>query len=299
MRTYRVGRAVGTRRAAVVAAGAGAAVLLAGCGGAASTSAKPASGTSSTASATTSTGTTTSTGSGKAAAASLQELARRSSAATRAASTARMSMSAGPTAAAARPVANARIRFGASTTDMALDLLGATATKLVVLKGAVYVAAGQPIGGKHWIKIDPNGKDRVSKAVAPLLSSMTGNLDTTAQLAHMPDAKLASATATTVNGVPVTKYVVTMTERDLLSVTQAFHMPAEVKKQTEAALKGAHGTSTLYLDGNDLPLRAESLVTGTARENSATVVTYSGWGEPVSITAPPATDVVDPGALGG
>jgi hypothetical protein len=65
------------------------------------------------------------------------------------------------------------------------------------------------------------------------------------------------------------------------------------------ALKGARGTSTLYLDGNDLPLRAESLVTGTAKSDTATVVTYSGWGEPVTITAPPAADVVDPEALGG
>ena len=206
---------------------------------------------------------------------------------------------AGPTAAAARSVANARIRFGATTTDMALDLLGSTATKVVVLKGTVYFGAGRPVGGKHWIKIDPSGKDRVSRAVAPLLSSMTGNLDATAQLAHMPDAKLVSATAATVDGTPVTKYVVTMTERDLLSVAEAFRLPAEVAKATAAALKGTRGTSTLYLDENDLPLRAESVVTGTAKGNSATLVTYSGWGQPVTIVAPPAGDVVDPKALGG
>lgn len=300
MRGHGAWRAV-RRGAAGAIAGMGAAALLAACSGGGSSSAASTSGgaASTTAGASAAASGSSGASAGPGRAGGLKELSARTRAATLAKSTVHMTMAAGPTSSQQQKVATAQLRLRDKGTDMALELTSPAGTKVVSVGGTVYIATGQAIGGKHWIKIDPAGKDPVSRSVAPLLSSMTGNLDVTSQLTRMPDAKLSSATAATDGATAVTRYVVTTTERDLVAAAEAFGLPAAIKQQTLAALKGAHGTSTIDVDASDLPVRAESVVRGSARSDTDTTVTYSGWGEPVTIAAPRASDVVDPAALGG
>jgi hypothetical protein len=48
----------------------------------------------------------------------------------------------------------------------------------------------------------------------------------------------------------------------------------------------------ISVDGQDLVRQVESTVT-TPFGSSSTTATYAGWGEPVSIAAPPASQIAD------
>ena len=115
----------------------------------------------------------------------------------------------------------------------------------------------QMTGGKAWVKVDPNGTDEMSKALREGGSS-SGDPQT------MVNAlKGGTATVVDTNGGN-THYRI-----------------------TGLSISGATGTTMdLTVDSKNLP------VTSVVEASGAKVTTtYSDWGAPVTVTAPPADQV--------
>jgi hypothetical protein len=184
------------------------------------------------------------------------------------------------------------IRYHDAGADISVttDAAGQHVT-LVLVNGVGYVATGQKFQGKSWAKISRKGKDPLSRALGPALTTLSSALDVSSQLANEPDAKIVSSSASRLAGAPVTRYKVTMSERDLLAQLSIVGLTDALRRQLAAQFKGAHGESVLYVDGDDLLLRAESRVVGGKAPDTTSAISYSGWGEPVDISAPPADQV--------
>jgi hypothetical protein len=132
---------------------------------------------------------------------------------------------------------------------------------IMYMKGLMPAAA---IGGKSWVKIDPNGTDAFSKQMAPTLKQ-SGDLR--AQIDMYAGAQVAVVDTT--NGV---------THYKLTGLTGA---PA-----TTGTAGAAPQSVDIWMDSQDRPTK----MTVTTPEGSVQV-TYSDFGAPITVEAPPAAEV--------
>jgi hypothetical protein len=302
MRTTTTGTTTGTgmigARSSVALAGlAGAlAVGLTACGGSGAPASANSSGTTPAAASASSSAPAPSTSSSSAsptevAVPSLADLTTRMTSAARSKSTARLVTTSSATSGAQSTGA---IRFRASGVDFAATTLAAGRTvKMVFIGGAAYMNVGEPYQGKHWLHIAPGGSDPLSKALSPILTQLSTSLDIKSQLAAAKGSKITSAKRTQLGGVPATHYTLVSTEAALLAQLDKFAPTPALRKTLRSQFKGAHAESELWLGEGDLPLRVDSRVVGASVPASTTSVTYSDWGKPVTISAPPRSDVVD------
>ena len=260
------------KRTTITAVTMAGAIALAGCG----------SSTGSTGSS----GSTSSSSSSAAAAAvksgdtvDLAPIMKKSSAAVLAKKTGHMSMSLGSTGSV-----DADVDYSGSTTamKMSMDAGGQKlemifAGKALYLGGAMATALG---AGKKWIKIDPNGTDALSKQMAPLLTQMaTAGQNPTQALAALQGAK---ATIASVDGSNTT-YAVTLDKAQIAQVMKAsgIESPGDTSAVTPDSL-----AYSITLDGDSLPVKVVTTTAGVAA-----TITFTKWGEPVDISAPPASEV--------
>jgi hypothetical protein len=189
------------------------------------------------------------------------------------------------------------LRYTASGVDVAMTagLPGGKKMQLVVIRGTAYMNVGEPYQGKHWIRISPGGSDPLSKALGPVLAQLGTGLDLDKQLAGVKDSKITGATPSGLAGVPVTRYTLESSEQALLAQLDKFAPTPALRDTLRAQFKGAHGESELWIGADNLPLRVDSRVVGGKAPQTTTTVTYSDWGKPVSIAAPPARDTVAAG----
>jgi hypothetical protein len=271
---------------AAAGASAAKAVGAASAGAGASASSSPA-GTSG-AKAGTSSG--TSSGS-RARATTATQLALRVTSAARAKQTAHLAMS-GPT-----QDATGAIRYTSSGVDIAMTaaLPGGKKMQMVIIRSTAYMNVGEPYQGKNWIRIAPGGSDPLSKVLGPLLAKLGSGLDLDKQLAGVKGSTITAATRTDLGGVPATKYTLVSSESALMAQLDTFASTPALRDTLRAQFKGAHGESVMWVSDEGLPLRVDSRVVGGKAPQSTTTVTYSDWGKPVSIAAPPASDTVNAG----
>jgi hypothetical protein len=157
---------------------------------------------------------------------------------------------------------------------LTMDMSGMS-IEMVVLDGVMYLK-GMPTsvtGGKAWVKIDPNGTDALSKQLAGSLSQM--GVDSS--LAAYQGAK---ATLVDTDGGGKHYRV------DGLTLPSA--STATGSAATAATTSPSVTTADFWLDSKGLPLKSSVTVGGLS---GTVTVTYSGWGAPVTITAPPADQV--------
>lgn len=162
---------------------------------------------------------------------------------------------------------------------------------LILVDGAIYLKLGdlgQQKGGKAWVKVDPKGTDQLSKSFSALGESLTQAGDVAGNI------KLLEAGATvkdlgpeSLDGVAATKYLITT------------DIAVALKTATGAAKDGLEQlkksgittvTATLWVDGQNLPVQYQQVSKAEGGE-ATTTVRYSDWGKPVSIEAPPASQV--------
>jgi hypothetical protein len=287
------------RALALPAAVAAAAALgLAGCGGsptssAVGTSSSGAAAASSPA-ATASSPAATASAAGKPAATSMADLSTRITAAAKAKGTARLvSETTGPAAKRSTGVQ----RFGRSGLEFSVTTsVSGRTIKMIYVRRAAYMNLGEKFQGKSWVRIAPEGTDPLSKALAPVLTQLSTSLEVGSQVANVKGSTIRDVTRTELGGRPVTKYTVVqsaqafMTQLDKLATTP--QLRAELRRQ----FKGAHSETQIWLTDDDLLVRNETRVVGGSAPSATSTVTYSDWGKPVTISAPPRRDVVDLGA---
>ncbi|MBT9256369.1 hypothetical protein KMZ32_17660 [Phycicoccus sp. MAQZ13P-2] len=157
--------------------------------------------------------------------------------------------------------------------------------QMVYLDKVMYMGADsfkEMTGGKKWLKIDPSGDDPMSQMMGPMLDQMESTVANPTE--QLKDVEGAEAKVSKVeNGL--TTYQVTLTKEQL---------SAMVKKQsglpglTEEALKQVPDgvTYDMTLDAEGLPVTVDMDMGGEKMS-----ITYSKWGEPVTVEAPPASEV--------
>ncbi|NHA67352.1 hypothetical protein [Phycicoccus flavus] len=213
----------------------------------------------------------------------VSELGKRSTAAVEAEGTAHLTMTAGD----AQDM-EARLDYSGKAPKMSMTMTNQGETvDMVYLGNVMYLGSesfAEMTGGKRWIKIDPDGTDMMSRMMGPLLDEMASSMGNPAtQLETYGDS---DATVVSVED-GVTTYEITVTKAQMKKALK--NSEATMPGVTEETLEHipAEGlTYTMSFDEQDLPVTMSMEVQSQSFE-----MTYSKWGEPVDIAAPPAKDV--------
>lgn len=173
------------------------------------------------------------------------------------------------------------VRYTDSGTELSLRMVqdGQT-TRVVLVKGALYVAGPKKVAGKTWIAVPADG----GSVIAGLLRSVQQSASYEQTTRTLGLVTVTDGGRATVNGVNVTEYSWSMTDSQILAA-----LPEGEPAAVRTALKGAKGATTLYLDANDLPVLVTSSVTVKGVTSRSTIA-YRDWGGSVSIAAPAAKD---------
>jgi len=149
--------------------------------------------------------------------------------------------------------------------------------------------AAQLGNGKPWLEIDSNGDAPASKVLSGSLSAAEQN-DPSKTLEQIKSEQ------TTLNGEPVNHYTL-----DLDFAKTAGQLPGGLSDQAMGSLKGknVHIPMELWLNAEQLPVQIvmdmgplmQAAGTPTQGGDSKMTVTYSDWGTPVDVQAPPADQV--------
>lgn len=160
--------------------------------------------------------------------------------------------------------------------------------KTVFVDNVLYVgvpALKAAAGGKDWIKIDPGGTSPMAQAMKPLLEQVFTMLDNPMKgLQGLTDLK---ATVTAVDETGTTYEL-------RLTAEQVKQMAETLLSGTPLGSAGVPGatyqptTMAHTLDADGLPVK---VVVSSGEGTPPMTLTYSGWGAPVAITAPPAEQV--------
>lgn len=166
--------------------------------------------------------------------------------------------------------ASADLRYG-ETTDMKMSMTqGSMKITVILVDGVMFMQQGA--GGKY-LKID---KD--DPALSGLVDSM-GSMSPEASISAMRGAleKVEYAGTATVEGDKVHKYLVTADTSAITEQLGSVPGTADLPKTL---------TYTMYVDDDHLMRRIDMSVAGQDVR-----MTVGGWGEPVDIKAPPASQV--------
>jgi hypothetical protein len=196
----------------------------------------------------------------------------------------RMSISATAAGTAITATATVDMRGSKIAMDEKVRVPGAGDVEIRLVDGDVYMNLGAATHGK-WVTIDPRDADDPLAKYAGLLDGS----DPTRQLDGVKGAITSakpSGPPTTLDGVPVQKYVLTVDTAKLGTAMQ---------DQLGAASSALPATLkyTYWIDSNDLMRKVETTIAGSKAE-----LAFDHWGVPVAVTAPPAADIL-PGGLEG
>lgn len=170
---------------------------------------------------------------------------------------------------------------GASTAmKMSMDAAGQQIEMIFVDKALYFggTMAAQLGAGKKWLKIDPKGTDAFSKQMAPLLGQMsTAAQDPTKALGALSGVK---ATVGSVDGRDTT-YAVSLDKAQVEQMLRASGVNGLAGAPEPVGL-----SYKITLDADSLPV---TVVTTTGGVDST--ISFTKWGQPVDISAPPASEV--------
>lgn len=193
------------------------------------------------------------------------------------------------------------VQFGS---PMALDETTTMAQlgqmEIILVNNTVYMklpsSLAQEMGSsKPWTEINPNGTDAMSKALAPLATSAEQNTDPTKLITQLAEAgTITSTSSDTVDGQSTTKYTINVDLQKYLNSLPA--TSSAMKSEISTALQGGSGSEivTVWINSQHLPVKFTSAI--SLKENGQPINvgvtgTYTDWGQPVTIAAPPASEV--------
>jgi hypothetical protein len=193
------------------------------------------------------------------------------------------------------------LRFGSGgvAEQMSMTVPGAGAIEVILLDGSVYEklpsAAASALGtDKPWLKVDLSG----SPLAGPLgTASLSNQADPTQLLQQITKSgTITKVSHETLNGTATTHYAITV---DVAKMVQTM-TGNDQEKQALSELHVGNVPFDIWVDSNNLPVRITSktaYANPLTDESLAVTMTldYSGWGQPVTIQAPPADQV---GTLG-
>jgi hypothetical protein len=166
-----------------------------------------------------------------------------------------------------------------------MDVAG-SAIETIVTGGFYYMKAPMLHTAKPWLKIDPNAKT----GMGALVGQLGGNSDPSRSLGAMFGAsKVTKVGSEKVGGVDTTHYTVVLPRSALVS---AMKYPAQIVNLLPRTLN-----YDTWVDGDNLVRKVTSDLTVQGHKTT-TEITFDHYGDPVSITAPPASQTTTTSALG-
>ena len=155
--------------------------------------------------------------------------------------------------------------------------------------GTVLYLGGMPgmPPGKKWVKVDTASDDPMAKQLAPMLDS----LNNLSEPGAMMSADGVKATVIAAEGGTVTyKTTMTMAQLQEMSRKAMEKMSSGSPVPTPSTSASGDMVMTQTFDAAGLPTRVTVVTTQNGAKETMKV-TYSKWGEPVSIQAPPASQI--------
>lgn len=199
-------------------------------------------------------------------------------------------------------------------TDLQLSATDAPEKQLRLVDGTAYLTAPQGVatGGKRWLSASRDSQNPYAKAGVQLLEQALQQAPT-AQAGIVARSKVTTVGSEKVDGVNATRYRLATPLGSVVDQL-AKGLPASIGEDPEAArmlgmvkqmTQGVTVTQDLWVDGGNRPLRLELTVpdllrslgqgaSGPGSDQAAAAsgekvtLTYSRWGAPVQIVAPPA-----------
>ena len=161
---------------------------------------------------------------------------------------------------------------------------------IVKTGGAVYFKTPTPLNGKPWLRVSSDPKDPLSR----IYSQAFLGLDTVADVPRVATlvggmGAFTEAATEQVDGAQTTKYVAQPGPAKAVSL-----LSGPYQSLTAQSLKGAKATVSLWVDGDGLLRRTAVVLTMRNAPPARTLVSYKEWGQPVTVTAPPAGQVLTP-----
>jgi hypothetical protein len=182
-------------------------------------------------------------------------------------------------------------RGSGASSQLKIDVkVGAQDLGIVKTGGAVYFKTPTPLNGKPWLRISSDPKDPLGR----MYSQAFLNLDNVADVPRIASfvdgmGAFTEASKEQVDGVGTTKYVA---QPPPAKAVQMLSGPYQAL--TAQSLKGAKATVSLWVDGDGLLRRTAVVFTMRNTPPARTLVSYKQWGQPVSVDAPPAGQVLTP-----
>lgn len=177
---------------------------------------------------------------------------------------------------------------GKTITDVAARLranvlLPRGSATLLLTEGAAYVkTSGLPLptsSSKPWLKFDLTGSN---SPVEAMYNSLMTRLDPAPMVkAFRATTQLRRVGSATIKGVPTTHYVVTVDTAKALRFFGSTDMAGSHVDQMRAKLPKTFDYD-VWLDSSHRPVRIKGAYAGIAVD-----VSFSSWGEPVTVHAPP------------
>jgi hypothetical protein len=205
------------------------------------------------------------------------------------------------------PAINGTGRLDVSTAHAPAVSMTARAGKkhlrIVLRKDTFYLESPHAgTGVKPWIKIEPRGHDPASKTFGALLSQLTRATDPSQVMHTLADTgRITGSRVQRYHGRQVRRYTVTVDpERLAKNALNGLKdkLPAAQRQQIGKKLQQVPGSLTahLLLNRRELPVRLTASLPAAGGEQGRTqlTTTFSQWGKPVHVTAPPAKKVRTP-----
>ncbi|RZS34022.1 hypothetical protein EV193_110172 [Herbihabitans rhizosphaerae] len=176
--------------------------------------------------------------------------------------------------------------------------------RTVVTGDAIYVSLSQSEQrdlevDKPWMRATRGSDDPAAQMMTALADVMVDYLDVAKTAAKFKaSGTITSTTSDQVDGRPTTHFKI---ETDLAKLIEA--EPNKYVKARLQELKDAGATTMpneLWVDADNLPVR-QVIHQPAGKETGAlkATITFSDWGKPAAVTAPPAGEVVDASEISG
>ena len=188
---------------------------------------------------------------------------------------------------------------GADTAmSMTMDAAG-QAMEMRIVGKTLYMkmpeGTGMTAEGKPWVKIDPEGDDPMSKAMAGQFDNMTEQNDPSKILEQIEKAgTITNSEQVELDGQQTTHYSIELDMKKL-----AEQMPDSANAKAVEQMQGKIDTMPmeLWLNSDQLPVQIvmdmSKIAEAAGQPNAGGQMTmkYSDWGTPVNVEAPPADQV--------
>lgn len=189
------------------------------------------------------------------------------------------------------------MRFGDSPAiELTMAIPEMTTMTMRLVDGVFYIKLPQELQpGKPWIKIDTNGSDPISKSLGAAVEQMKTQGNPAETLKQLEKAgEIKSSKKEQLNGEQTTHYQVIVDVKKAIAAQSDPDMKKMLEEATKAGL--TEYPMDLWLNSDNLPVKMAMNIptkdpTSGKTVNAEISMEYTDWGKPVTIEAPPASEV--------